>query len=183
MTLTEAFYGFLYSLYGLFATHDFGDVKHVRSFAVSYYGKAECVHHVAHVVSFLCNPSQDNLFGGMRLHGGERAQYLYQLGHAGAHAFVPALAHRFLFVLGGRFEEECRLLPQLVDKADAALYQPYDAGEFLYLAVVVLFAVLRQIYLGTLAVAAFLDVLVVEPLSFFVVEFGAAFAATVQVEE
>ena len=113
----------------------------------------------------------------------EVAQYLDELAHDGGSILFPAFLHRFLFVAGGRDEEEGGLVPQLLDETYTALDQSDDAGHGSGVGFDAFLFEDGHEEGRELFVALLLDVFVVEPFAFFVVEFGAALAALLEREE
>ena len=142
------------------------------------------IHDVAEMVALRCNPLLDVRLGTLHVEGLTSTQDLDQLRELCGAVLTPTLLAGLLVVLGRRDEEVIGQRPEFGHKADALLHQPNHLLDIRLVGVrnAMTFEH-RAEHVSDVAIAAQLDITMVEPLAFLVIELGAALAAMGEVEE
>ena len=166
----------------LLAAEGFRDVEDVRALAFADEGEACGVHDVAEVVALAFNPGLHGVLGRFDVERLVRAEDFHHFRQLLGAVRLPSLFPGLLVILRRGDEEERGGIPEVADEADAVFHHADDLLDVLRVGVDAVRLEDWGEEAGNLGVALHLDVLMVEPLGFFVVELGSALAAVGQVE-
>ena len=155
----------------------------MRAFAFTDQSQTESIHDVPGVVAFLGNPVHHYLFLSFNAEIFDSCYHFGKLGHMLGGIFLPTFLHRLFIILHRSDKEETANIPQFTDEADAVFHHADYRHHRFERSLYTVFFKDGQEKPGYLFIRFQLDILVIEPDSFLIIELGTRLAATVQVEQ
>ena len=135
------------------------------------------------MVTFFCNPIHHYLLLTFNTEIFDTCQYLRQFSHTLGRILFPAFLHRLLIIFYRSNKEKAANIPQFANKADPVFHHSHHSHDFFERHLYPMFFQDRHKKLGNFFIRFLLNILMIEPNSFFIVELGSRLTTTMQIEE
>ena len=155
----------------------------MRTFTFAYQCQTESIHYITCMVTFFSNPVHHYFLLTFNAEILDAGNYFRQLSHTFCRVFFPAFLHCLFVIFSRSHKEETTYIPQFLDKTYTVFHHADYRNDLLERSLYPMLFQHRQKQFGNFFIRFKLDILMIEPNTFFIVEFSSGLAATMNVEQ
>ena len=139
------------------------DIKHLRPFALTDQSQTECVHYLAHSISFFLNPFVYGCILCLYREIIEAIKKVGKLAHFLGRILFPTFFYGFLVILLRSNEIEIRCIPKFVHKIHTSFHQGNNFFQILQCCIYSMRLYYRHEHFGYLTIGLLQHIFMIEP--------------------